>query len=461
METSLDNGLTRRDIYNVTRLNREVRAVLEGSFPPLWVQGEISNLAQPASGHLYFSLKDESSQVRCAMFQNRKRAMLFKPEQGMSVLVRANVSMYETRGEYQLIVEYMEPAGAGDLQRAFEELKQRLYREGLFDEAHKKAMPPLASRIGVITSPTGAAIRDILTVLGRRFPLARVIIYPTAVQGEDAAEQILTMLQTADHRKECNVLILARGGGSLEDLWAFNNEKLARAIFSCSIPVVTGIGHEIDFTIADFVADRRAATPSAAAELVSLDQQQLLRHLGHQQAFFSRQLHHVLKRWREHLHHLRRRMPAPVFLLRQLVQRMDDFNLRSRRALKVTLNQKGGELAQQAALLAGQNPIRLVKLQLERCGQIDQAFYRLIRMRFSIYTDRIKYLAHNLDTVSPLPTLGRGYTIVQQRDGSIVRNSGQLSIGDTVQAQFGKGSADLTVDLVNPESRWILQKENP
>jgi len=453
METTLDNGLARRDVYNVTRLNREVRAVLEGSFLPLWVQGEISNLAQPASGHLYFTLKDEFSQVRCAMFLNRKRTMQFKPEQGMSVLVRANVSMYETRGEYQLIVDNMEPAGAGDLQRAFEELKQRLYREGLFDEVHKKALPPLASRIGVITSPTGAAIRDILNVLGRRFPLARIILYPTTVQGEGAAEQILDMLQTADRRKECDVLILARGGGSLEDLWAFNNEKLARAIFTCSIPVVTGIGHEIDFTIADFVADRRAATPSAAAELVSPDQQQLLRQLEHRKTFFIRQLHQVLKRWREHLQHLRRRMPTPIYMLRQLTQRFDDFSLRARRALKTTLHQKTGELARQTALLSGQNPIRLVKLQLDRCGKMDQALRRLVSMRLSIFSDRIKYLSHNLDTVSPLHTLGRGYSIVQQQDGSIVRNSGQLSIGETVRARFGKGSADLTVDIVNPESR--------
>jgi len=261
------------------------------------------------------------------------------------------------------------------------------------------------------------------------------------------------MLQTADRRKECDVLILARGGGSLEDLWAFNNEKLARAIFTCSIPVVTGIGHEIDFTIADFVADRRAATPSAAAELVSPDQQQLLRQLEHRKTFFIRQLHQVLKRWREHLQHLRRRMPTPIYMLRQLTQRFDDFSLRARRALKTTLHQKTGELARQTALLSGQNPIRLVKLQLDRCGKMDQALRRLVSMRLSIFSDRIKYLSHNLDTVSPLHTLGRGYSIVQQQDGSIVRNSGQLSIGETVRARFGKGSADLTVDIVNPESR--------
>ena len=279
MANITDQSQTAIDVYSVTRLNREVRAVLEGSFPTIWVQGEISNLAQPASGHMYFSLKDEFSQVRCAMFQNRNRLLQFRPENGNHVLLRAAISLYETRGEYQLIVEQMEPAGEGALQRAFEELKQRLFKEGLFAEEHKKPVPYMAARIGIITSPTGAAIRDILTVSRRRFPLADIIIYPVAVQGEGAAEQIISMLQTAQRRHECEVLILARGGGSLEDLWAFNNEKLARVIFKCTLPVVTGIGHEIDFTIADFVADKRAPTPSAAAEIVSPDQRQIDRQL--------------------------------------------------------------------------------------------------------------------------------------------------------------------------------------
>ena len=451
MATSPDNDFSRRDVYNVTRLNREVRAVLEGSFPPLWVMGEISNLAQPASGHLYFSLKDDLSQVRCAMFQNRKRAMQFKPANGMSVLVRANISLYETRGDYQLIVEYMEPAGIGDLQRAFEELKQRLHREGLFDEQHKKNLPLMAMRIGVVTSPTGAAIRDILTVLGRRFPLARIIVYPTAVQGEGAAEQILAMVQTADQRKECDVLVLARGGGSLEDLWAFNNEKLAHAIFNCTVPVVTGIGHEIDFTIADFVADRRAATPSAAAELVSPDRQQLLRQLERQQFFLTRQLNHMLQRWRERLLYLRRRIPAPLYLLRQLTQHLDECNLRARRALKATLHQNKGRLSQLSALLVSRNPARLVQLNVERCGQLDQTLLRLIRMRLKNTSEKIKYLSHNLNAVSPLHTLGRGYAIVLQSDGSLVRRAGQLITGEQVLARFGEGCAELTVDAILPE----------
>ena len=452
MAKSPDNSITQRDIYTVTRLNREVRTILEGSFPPLWVMGEISNLAQPASGHIYFSLKDDLSQVRCAMFQNRKRNVQFKPENGMSVLIRANASLYETRGEYQLTVEYMEPAGAGDLQRAFEEMKQRLYREGLFEERHKQPLPALAARIGVITSPTGAALRDILTVLGRRFPLARVIVYPTLVQGEGAAEQILASLEIADHRKECDVLILARGGGSLEDLWAFNDEKLARAIFNCSIPVVTGIGHEIDFTIADFVADRRAATPSAAAELVSPDQPQLLRQLEQQRAFFTRQLKLVVNRWRERLQYLGHRMPAPLYWLRQLAQRLDDCNLRTRRALGNTLRQKEMRLSQLSALLTGRNPAGLVQMHVQRCGQFDQELARLIRMYLKNIAGQIQHLAHNLETASPLNTLARGYAIVQQQDGSVVRGASQLITGEKVLAKFGKGSADMIVDFVKPET---------
>ena len=238
-----DISNNQRDIYNVTRLNREVRAVLEGSFPSIWLQGEISNFARPASGHMYLTLKDIHSQVRCAMFKNKNRLLKFEPENGVEVLVRANVSLYEGRGEFQLIIEYMELTGEGGLQRAYEELKQKLFKEGLFEEEHKQPLPNMPRTIGVITSPTGAAIRDILSVLKRRYPAGNIIVYPVAVQGEGSAEQITTMLRTAEKRNECDVLILSRGGGSIEDLWAFNNETLARAIFDCSLPVVSGIGH--------------------------------------------------------------------------------------------------------------------------------------------------------------------------------------------------------------------------
>lgn len=439
------------DIYNVTRLNREVRAVLEGSFPPLWVQGEISNLATPASGHLYFSLKDAHSQVRCAMFRGRNRKLDFRPENGTEVLLRANVSLYETRGEFQLLVDYMEPAGAGALQRAFEALKQKLFAEGLFDEAHKKPLPAMVQRIGIITSPTGAAIRDILTVLGRRFPLAEIILYPTAVQGDSAADQIIGMLHTAERRNECDVLVLARGGGSLEDLWAFNNEQLARAIFACPLPVVTGIGHEIDTTIADFVADHRAATPSAAAEMVSPDQQQLQAIL---QQFSNKlvrdtqqQINHALLQVRQ----LEKRIPHPARIMQMIQQRLDDLNLRSLRAVRNLLEQKRARLAHLKDLLSGQNPGRVIAQQKDRCLRLTQSLTRLIKTGLQQWQNRINQLSHNLDTVSPLATLGRGYSIVQAENGRIIRRAGELSIGDKIRTLFGEGRADCIVDRIHDD----------
>ena len=253
-----------RTVYSVSELNQTIRGLLESEFPLIWVEGEISNLAQPSSGHMYFSLKDESAQVRCAMFRGRNQFLRFTPENGQKVVIRARVSLYEARGEFQLIAEHMEDAGAGALQRAFEELKARLAAEGLFDESLKQDIPELPTRIGVITSPTGAAIRDVLSVLQRRFPAIPVLVYPVPVQGDGAAEKIVATLQLASKRKDCDVLLLVRGGGSLEDLWSFNEEIVARAIVASEIPVVCGVGHEVDFTIADFAADVRAPTPSAA-----------------------------------------------------------------------------------------------------------------------------------------------------------------------------------------------------
>lgn len=258
-----------REVFTVSQLNDEVRALLENQFPLIWVEGEISNLARPASGHLYFSLKDDAAQVRCAMFKMRNRLLDFQPENGQQVLLRTRVSLYPARGEFQLIVEHMEAAGDGALRRQFELLKRRLSEEGLFDPESKLPLPMVPERLGVITSPTGAAIRDILSVLKRRFPGIPVLIYPVPVQGAEAPAAIVKALRTAAARHECDLLIMARGGGSLEDLWAFNDEAVARAMHACPIPIVSGIGHEIDFTIADFVADQRAPTPSAAAELVS------------------------------------------------------------------------------------------------------------------------------------------------------------------------------------------------
>lgn len=270
-------------IYTVSRLNQTVRLLLEQEMGQVWISGEISNFSQPSSGHWYFTLKDDTAQVRCAMFRNSNRRVAFRPQHGQQVLVRANITLYEPRGDYQIIVESMQPAGEGLLQQQYEQLKQKLSAEGLFDPIHKQSLPAPARQVGVITSKTGAALHDVLHVLQRRDPSLPVIIYPTAVQGADAPLQIVRAIELANLRDECDVLIVGRGGGSLEDLWSFNDERVARAIFTSKIPVVSAVGHETDVTIADFVADLRAPTPSAAAEIVSRNQTELLRQIQSQQ----------------------------------------------------------------------------------------------------------------------------------------------------------------------------------
>ena len=290
-----------RDVYTVSRLNREAKAVLETGFPPIWIEGEISNLSRPASGHVYFSLKDAQAQVRCAFFRQHQRLLGIALKDGLHVLARARVSLYEGRGDYQLIIEYLEEAGEGALRRAFDALKQRLLQEGLFDVAHKKPLPRLPRRLGIITSPSGAVLHDILTTLRRRFPGIAVLVFPVPVQGEGAAEKIAKAIRLAGERGDCDALILARGGGSLEDLWAFNEEIVARAIYACPIPVVSGVGHETDFTIADMVADARAPTPTAAAEMLSPDQQEWLAQFARFEARLATGMQGRLRSRQQHL----------------------------------------------------------------------------------------------------------------------------------------------------------------
>lgn len=438
-----DTSTQSRDIYNVTRLNREVRSVLEGSFPPLWVMGEISNLAQPASGHIYFSLKDEHSQVRCAMFRNRNRSLKFNPENGMLILAHATVSLYEDRGEYQLIIDQLEPAGDGALQLAFEQLKQRLLEEGLFDHEHKQPVPTTPDTIGVITSPSGAAIRDILSVLQRRFPLTKVIIYPTAVQGEEAEGQIIHMLDIAQSRKECDVLILARGGGSLEDLWVFNKESIARAIYHCTIPIVSGIGHEIDFTIADFVADQRAATPSAAAELVSPDQTQLKNQLELHQAKLLQYITTQIKQNRQYVSQLGKLLPHPSVQLQTLNQRLDNFQQRLVHACNNTINTKKTSLYDLKTILNQHNPVISLKLHGERCNhnlnRLKQSmFYKIQQLKADLSS-----ITRTLDAVSPLASLNRGYSIVSKLESNeVILDSRQLKTGDKIHARFSRGQVE-------------------
>jgi exodeoxyribonuclease VII large subunit len=332
-QSDLPMAVPRRDIYTVSRLNREARALLEAGLPSLWISGELSNLSRPASGHWYFSLKDEDAQVRCAMFRQRNLAVRAVPRDGMQVLLRARVGLYEARGEFQLVVDHLEEAGEGELRRRFEALKLKLAAEGLFDAARKRPLPRFPRRVGIVTSASGAALRDVLHVLRRRFPTVPVLLYPVPVQGAGAAREIASMLGVADRRRDVDVLLLVRGGGSLEDLWAFNDETLARAIAEVGLPVICGIGHEVDFTIADFVADVRAPTPSAAAELAVPDAAACRDALGVAAGRLSSAAKRDLRRRQLALRHsadrIRRLHPAQA--IRQRMQRLDEPRRRARR----------------------------------------------------------------------------------------------------------------------------------
>ncbi|WP_133511271.1 exodeoxyribonuclease VII large subunit [Candidatus Thiosymbion oneisti] len=437
-----------RDIYSVSRLNREACAVLEGGFPLLWVEGELSNLAQPASGHIYFSLKDPAAQVRCAMFRSKRLLLGFKPANHQQVLVRARVGLYEGRGEFQLIVEHMEPAGEGALRLQFERLKQRLAVEGLFDESHKRPLPSIPRQVGLITSPTGAAVRDLLTVLGRRFPALPVLIYPAQVQGESAARELVAALDLANGRAECDVLILARGGGSLEDLQAFNDEALARAICRSAIPVVTGIGHEIDLSIADLAADRRGATPSAAAELVSPSAQHMAQRVGacgqrleaaltrelaaRRQGFAAAERHLRLLHPRDRL---RRRQRDVEALQRRLATAVERRLAEARRRLDpLTLRVRGaspqGELARRHLIVGA----------LGR--RLDEAVDRILDAR----GERLARAVQGLEARSPLATLTRGFAILRRvPTGRVITDAGRLVPGDRVDARLARGRLILEV----------------
>ena len=438
-QTPIDMPQPQRDIYTVSRLNSEVRASLESGFPLLWIEGEISNLARPRSGHLYFSLKDERAQVRCAMFRNRSLQLGFTPEDGMQVLTRARVSLYEARGEFQLIIEHMEEAGDGALRRAFEAMKQRLYKEGLFDSSHKKPLPEQPRTIGVITSSSGAAIHDILSVLKRRSPSTRVVLYPVAVQGDGAAEEVAAAIRLADERAECEVLIVGRGGGSLEDLWAFNEEQVARAIYECRLPIVSAVGHEIDFTIADFVADRRAPTPSAAAELLSLDQASLLSRLQQLQSRLHRTMENRLYFNGQQLSGLQRRLKHPGRRLQEISQRLDELEQRMLNGRLGLQRHMAARVKELQARLQAQNPGHRLRRRLDRQEALARRLQHSMHLTLEKHSRHIAMLAHNLDTVSPLATLARGYAIVSDSAGHIVRDSHEVETGSQISARLARG----------------------
>jgi exodeoxyribonuclease VII large subunit len=431
-----------RKVYTISQLNAHVRLLLERGLSVVWVEGELSNLSQPSSGHWYFSLKDRDAQIRCAMFRQRNIAVGFAPRAGQHVLARGRVSVYEARGDYQLIVEHLEEAGVGALRREFEKLKVKLATEGLFALESKRPLPLFPLRIGVVTSPTGAALRDILHVLARRFAPAAVLIYPTPVQGAAAAPGIVAALELASNRRECDVLILARGGGSLEDLWAFNDERVARAIRACTLPVVTGIGHEIDFTIADFAADARAPTPSAAAESVVPDRQTwvvaLTRSAHRLEAAMGREVRSAVNRLDAALQRLS--LAHPGVRLAQQQQRLDEIEQRLFGALRAELQNMRGRVADMFAHLVRHSPDRLVRDLRVRHELFAERLRHALLAAIARAEHRLNLAQRTLDTVSPLATLARGFAIVTRpADGALIGDVATVNIGDEIEARLAHG----------------------
>ncbi len=436
-----------RDIYSVSRLNREARLLLESGLGSVWLEGEVSNLSRPGSGHWYFSLKDPTAQVRCAMFRQRNLLVRFQVRDGSQVLARGRVGLYEPRGEFQLVVEHLEEAGEGVLRRRFEALKQKLATEGLFDPRHKKPLPALPARIGVITSRTGAALRDILHVLGRRFPSIPVLIYPVAVQGEAAPAEIQAALRLAAARSDCDVLILARGGGSLEDLWAFNDEGVARAIFACPIPLICGVGHETDVTIADYVADERAPTPSAAAERCVPDRAEWLRSV---RGLAERSLHATRRRLeqaRQSLAHRQSRLARahPGAKLRQHAQRLDELDARMRREIAHRLGQERARCAQAETALRAASPATRVVAGRIRLESDLRALRGAAQQSLAASRRRLDVATRTLQAVSPLATLARGYAIVTDAGGHVITDSREVAPGTPIEARLARGRLDATV----------------
>jgi exodeoxyribonuclease VII large subunit len=430
------------DIYSVTRLNREVRLLLEAGIATVWIEAEVSNFARPASGHWYFSLKDQAAQVRCAMWKARNQLAGFTPRDGQMVLARGRVSLYEPRGDFQLLVEYLEEAGLGALKRAFEELKARLAAEGLFAVDKKRALPAAPQRIGLITSPTGAALRDMLHVLARRFPASEILIYPVPVQGAAAAPAIVAALTLAAQRAECDVLIVARGGGSLEDLWAFNDEQVARAIARSPMPVVTGIGHEVDFTIADFAADVRAPTPTAAAQLVVPDRRQWLGQLAQLRQRFAAAMRRQLEDERARLAAAqgRLRVAHPGARLMQHGQRLDELELRLQRAATRALERVIERLHRLGSRVLAHSPAGAVREFELRRSALGARLLLAIRTRLIAAETRFGLASHGLQAISPLATLSRGFAVVTRTsDGSVVRSAASVNPGEKIEARLASG----------------------
>ncbi len=438
-----------RTILSVSDLNAEVNQLLSRGFPLLWIEGEISNLVRPASGHLYFSLKDAKAQIRCAMFRNRNMRLTLQPENGMKVLVRGRVGLYEPRGDYQLIAEHMEDAGIGQLQRQFEALKQKLSNAGLFDQAHKQELPEFPKCIGVITSPTGAAIRDILHVLKRRSPQTLVLIYPVSVQGDAAKTQIETAIRKADQDKRCDVLILARGGGSIEDLWSFNEENVAKAIYHAKTPIIAGVGHEIDFTIADFVADVRAPTPSAAAELATQDKEQLLTSVLQTELWMQQKMQQNLQQYQQQLDWKLARLNAqrPAHKILQQSQRLDELSIALKRNMLLILDNKHNKHQHVDRLLFSLQPSQKIAAKQSTLKNLQRRLRQASQHQIEQQRNRFSVQMAKLNSISPLNTLERGYTITRdKKTNKLISSVTQTKPKQSVLLQFKDGETSAVIE---------------
>ncbi|HBH7874463.1 TPA: exodeoxyribonuclease VII large subunit [Vibrio parahaemolyticus] len=438
---------TNQNIFTVSRLNAEVRLLLENEMGIVWLVGEISNFSAPVSGHWYLTLKDSRAQVKCAMFRGNNRRVTFKPANGNQVLVKARLSLYEPRGDYQLIIESMQPEGDGRLQQEFEELKMKLAAEGLFAQTNKLPLPEHPKRVGVITSKTGAALYDILDVLKRRDPSLPVVIYPTMVQGDDAAIQIAQAIGRANSRNECDVLIVGRGGGSLEDLWCFNNEILARTIAASQIPIISAVGHEVDMTIADFVADVRAPTPSAAAELVSRDNSHKDQSLVAKQHKLASAIRYYLAQQKQQsaqlLHRLERQHPS--YQLQRQSQQLDELDMRLRRAMQRFIDTRQQAVERKHHRLQLNSPIKHLAQQKSRLERVEHKLMDAMDRKLLTMRHQLAIAAEKLDTVSPLATLKRGYSITQTDQGKVVTSADDVKTGDLLVTRLANGEIHSTV----------------
>lgn len=434
-----------RDVLTVSQLNGRARVLLEDVFRSVWVEGEISNLARPASGHMYFTLKDSGAQVRCALFRQSATRVRQALRDGLAVRVRGKVSLFEGRGDYQLILDSVEPAGDGALRLAFEALKEKLGAEGLFSTDSKRALPAHPQRIGIITSPTGAVIRDIISVFARRAPQVELNLIPTAVQGREAIAQIVRAIRLADSRG-FDALILARGGGSLEDLWCFNEEAVARAVAACKTPIVSAVGHETDVSISDFVADVRAPTPSAAAELLAPDNSGLQHRLDGLQRRLTLRMQNRLVHDRLRLESLIRRLRHPGERLRQQAQRLDDLDMSLRRAFLHNLNQRRERLVRLETRLAAQHPGRTLALLGQRLDSLAERLPRAMRDVLKDRRQRFQAQLQTLQIVSPLATLARGYSILLDEQGQAIRSAEQTRNGQRLTARLNEGELQVRVE---------------